>query len=1069
MADQIIDISVIDSIQNVELTITPNLISINVNQISGNIITNAAWGDISGNIANQTDLQYLLSAKQDDLNGLGFVKANGTLISYDNSTYLTAITSGLVISALGYTPENNANKGIANGYAGLNSSGIVPTSQLPSLIPVWGTITGTLSSQTDLQNALNSKQVTLTENTFYNFVETLTALTTLEDIDRIAVTDDSALLSKKITFTNVKAFLKTYFDNIYTTTSFVNAALATFKTTNFLDATSSIQTQLNGKQAQLNGTGFVKASGTSITYDNNTYLTGINSSQVIAALGYTPYNSTNPAGYISGITSGLVISALGYTPYNATNPDGYTTNVGTVFSVGGTGTVSGLTLTGSVTTSGNLTLGGTLSLTSGNVTTALGYTPENAANKGIANGYASLDGGGLIPSSQLPSYVDDVLEFADLASFPSTGVTGKIYVALDSNKIYRWSGATYIEVSAQVGTIWGGITGTLSNQVDLQNALDAKQDDLNGTGFVKISGTTISYDNSTYYLASNPSGYTTNTGTVTSVAALTLGTTGTDLSSSVANGSTTAVITLNVPTASALNRGALSSADWSTFNGKENVLTFSTGLSRSGNTITNTITQYTDALARASLSGTSPITYNSTTGAIGIQVANTSQSGFLSSTDWNTFNNKAAALSGTTNYLPKFTSASAIGNSAITDDGTTVSLISRALSGTSATFTTSLRVDVGGFNRFFEVTEGNIKLYSGGNTSIKFGDYNTGVDRIATIGFEDNYFGRGSLAFTVKGQGSGTGVTALSLASTGAATFSSSITATSATFSADVALFSSLRVKSANYSATYNTSLRSDGIANGILQLGNNNINYILAGNTDAGGFLSIRVNVTDETLTSGIEAMRLTSAGNVGIGTTSPTLKLEVDNTTTGEQCSLGIIKDSVDNVTNLSSKWYGSINNSIKFHRGSNTFGGEISFWTTLEGGSITQRMRITSQGNILMGTSTDNGERLYVSGAIRATGTITANSDISLKKNLLRIENALEKVEQISGYTYNLKDESDTKRYGGVVAQEIESVFPEIVSAGNDGLKGVEYGNISALLIEAIKEQQTQINELKALLNK
>jgi len=59
------------------------------------------------------------------------------------------------------------------------------------------------------------------------------------------------------------------------------------------------------------------------------------------------------------------------------------------------------------------------------------------------------------------------------------------------------------------------------------------------------------------------------TGTVTSVAALTLGTSGSDLASSVANGTTTPVITLNVPTASAANRGALSAADWSTFNGKQ--------------------------------------------------------------------------------------------------------------------------------------------------------------------------------------------------------------------------------------------------------------------------------------------------------------------------------------------------------------------------------------------------------------------------------------------------------------------------------------------------------------------
>jgi len=126
------------------------------------------------------------------------------------------------------------------------------------------------------------------------------------------------------------------------------------------------------------------------------------------------------------------------------------------------------------------------------------------------------------------------------------------------------------------------------------------------------------------------------------------------------------------------------------------------------------------------------------------------------------------------------------------------------------------------------------------------------------------------------------------------------------------------------------------------------------------------------------------------------------------------------------------------------------------------------VTGGGNTLLGTQSDNGERLYVSGSIRATGSITANSDITLKKNLLKIENALEKVEQINGYTYELK-EDDSKRHGGVIAQEIDKVFPEIVNKGNDGLMGVEYGNISALLIEAIKEQQTQIKELKALLNK
>ena len=106
---------------------------------------------------------------------------------------------------------------------------------------------------------------------------------------------------------------------------------------------------------------------------------------------------------------------------------------------------------------------------------------------------------------------------------------------------------------------------------------------LTGAGTTSITGT---YPNFT--ITSNDSA----TGTVTSVAALTLGTTGTDLSSTVANGTTTPVITLNVPTASASNRGALSSADWTTFNGKGSGTVTSVGGTGTVNgiTLTGTVT-----------------------------------------------------------------------------------------------------------------------------------------------------------------------------------------------------------------------------------------------------------------------------------------------------------------------------------------------------------------------------------------------------------------------------------------------------------------------------------------------
>lgn len=95
---------------------------------------------------------------------------------------------------------------------------------------------------------------------------------------------------------------------------------------------------------------------------------------------------------------------------------------------------------------------GAITLTSGDVTGALGFTPENSADKNAANGYAGLDSSGKVAAALLPSYVDDVIEGADLAAFPGTGETGKIYVALDTNKTYRWSGSVYIEVSPSPGS-----------------------------------------------------------------------------------------------------------------------------------------------------------------------------------------------------------------------------------------------------------------------------------------------------------------------------------------------------------------------------------------------------------------------------------------------------------------------------------------------------------------------------------------------------------------------------------------------------------------------------------------
>jgi hypothetical protein len=76
---------------------------------------------------------------------------------------------------------------------------------------------------------------------------------------------------------------------------------------------------------------------------------------------------------------------------------------------------------------------------------------------------------------------EEFIEVENFAALPVTGESGVIYVTLDTNKLYRWTGSTYVEISASVSPVWGGITGSLINQTDLQNALNLKQNSLGYT------------------------------------------------------------------------------------------------------------------------------------------------------------------------------------------------------------------------------------------------------------------------------------------------------------------------------------------------------------------------------------------------------------------------------------------------------------------------------------------------------------------------------------------------------------------------------------------------------------
>jgi hypothetical protein len=397
------------------------------------------------------------------------------------------------------------------------------------------------------------------------------------------------------------------------------------------------------------GSGNVKITGTAL---KASVLTGA----------ITSITASAPLSRTAGNTPTISISQADATT------DGYLSSSDWVtFNSKGSGTVTAVTGTAPVSvTSGNtpvVSMSAANGSTNGYLTSTDWTTFNNKSN--FSGAYADLTGKPTIPTNN--NQLTNGAGYITSSSLPTVG-NGTLTITVDgSASTFTANQSTNTNISFTTGS------GTSIPVSDEGTQITAGVTSFNFVG----AGVTAT-DSSNAVTVTIPGGGS-GSGTVTSVSALTLGTSGTDLSSSVADSTTTPVITLNVPSASASNRGALTSTDWTTFNNKTNNTGTVTEIIASspltGGTITssgtigipqagtaadgylsqtdwNTFNNKTDTTGTVTnVSGTAPIsvTNGNTTPAISIAQASTSVNGFLSATNWTTFNNKQDELVSGTN------------------------------------------------------------------------------------------------------------------------------------------------------------------------------------------------------------------------------------------------------------------------------------------------------------------------------------------------------------------------------------------------------------------------------------
>jgi hypothetical protein len=264
---------------------------------------------------------------------------------------------------------------------------------------------------------------------------------------------------------------------------------------------------------------------------------------------------------------------------------------------------------------------------------------------------------------------------------------------------------------------------------------------------------------------------------------------------------------------------------------------------------------------------------------------------------------------------------------------------------------------------------------------------------------------------------------------------------------------------SANYYLLLNKKTGQDG---GIL-FQRDNANDWQFTNTSTGNLLFYSYGTSTEAITF------QKSSGNVGIGTTSPAGRLHIAggllyiNTGQGSPSSAAYTSWNQITFNDEYSDVARGPNKIVTYGRGGNWvagigihdntqayYAGGTHKWYRYDGTTVTLNLSLDNSGNLV------------------ATGDVTAYSDARVKDNVETIKDALQTIISLRGVTYTRNDSEDKSRKVGVIAQEVLPILPEVVQQDIEGKYNVAYGNIVGVLIEAIKEQQQQIDELKHLLS-